>query len=324
MKLDSILDVPGIRVGHYTDLDAATGCTVLLCDRPMVGSCLVSGGAPGERETALLDPSCLVQEVHAILLSGGSAFGLDAAGGVMRYLEEHQRGFDMKVARVPIVPTAILFDLSIGNPMIRPGPEDGYEACLAARSDSLPQGNVGAGTGATVGKVLGMSYAVKAGLGSASVRLPDDTVVGAIAAVNCVGDVVDPDTGRIIAGTRHPGGKGFLNSSKWLHSGGVPNTLLGGNTTLAVVATNSCLSKAQARQLATLAQQGMSRAIRPITPNDGDVVFTLAAAKRNRYRQDLSTLGAAAAEALARAIIRSVEAAESLAGVPSAKEVIKE
>lgn len=322
MKQDTILDVPGIRVGHYTDLRAATGCTVVLCDQPMVGSCLVSGGAPGERETALLDPSCLVQEVHAIMLSGGSAFGLDAAGGVMRFLEEQQRGFDMKVARVPIVPSAILFDLSIGSPWVRPGPDEGYKACLAARRDLLPQGNAGAGAGATAGKVLGISYAVKAGLGSASVQLPDSSVVGAIVAVNCVGDVVDPDTGRIIAGTRHPEVKGFLDSARWLHRGGVADISYGANTTLVVVATSSCLNKAQARQLASLAQQGLARTIRPITPFDGDVIFTLAAAQPNGCSHDLSALGAAAAEALARAIIRAVEAAESLAGVPSAKEVM--
>lgn len=322
MKIDTVLDVPGIRVGHYTDLRAATGCTVVLCDQPMVGSCLVSGSAPGERETALLDPSCLVDEVHAVLLSGGSAFGLDAAGGVMRYLEEHRRGFDMKVARVPIVPSAVLFDLSIGNPAIRPGLEEGYKACIEARDDLLSQGNVGAGTGATVGKVLGFSCAVKGGLGSASVRLPDSTVVGAIAAVNCVGDVVDPDTGRIVAGTRHPRSKGFLNSARWLQNGGEPDTSIGANTTLAVVATNSRLGKAQARQLATLAQQGLARAIRPITPLDGDVVFTLAAAQPSRCSQDLSALGAAASEALARAIVRAVGAAESLAGVPSARDVM--
>lgn len=322
MRQDSILDVAGIRVGHYTDLDAATGCTVVLCDRPTVGGCLVSGGAPGTRETALLDPSCLVEEVHAVLLSGGSAFGLDAAGGVMRFLEEHQRGFEMKVARVPIVPAAILFDLSVGNPSVRPGPEEGYKACLAARDDEMPQGNVGAGTGATVGKVLGPSQAAKGGLGSASVTLPDGAVVGALAAVNCVGDVVDPETGRIVAGTRHPSGRGFLDSARWLLGGEAPETSLGANTTIAVVATDAHLSKAQARQLASLAHQGLARAVRPITIFDGDVVFALATVQPGSRTQELSVLGAAAAEALARAVLRGVTAAESLAGYPSAKEVL--
>ena len=321
MRQDTILDVAGIRVGHYTDLKAATGCTVVLCDRGMVGSVLVSGGAPGVRETALLDPGCLVEEVHAVLLSGGSAFGLDAAGGVQRYLEERQRGFDMQVARVPIVPAAILFDLSIGDPKVRPGPEEGYKACLAARDDLVPQGNVGAGTGAAVGKVLGMQYAVKGGLGSASVKLPSGTTVGALVAVNCVGDVVDPATGRIVAGTRRPDGKGFLNTARWMLEGGFPQTALGASTTIAVIATDGYLTKAQARRLATLAYQGLARTVRPITIFDGDTIFTLASASPNGDRQELSLLGVAASEALTRAIIRAVETAGTLAGVPAAKDV---
>ncbi len=322
MERDSIVDVPGIRVGHYTDLKAGTGCTVVLCDRPTVGGCLVSGGAPGTRETALLDPTCLVEEVHGVLLSGGSAFGLDAAAGVMRYLEEKGLGFDMRVARVPIVPAAILFDLSLGDPSVRPGPEEGYRACLAASSQPSPQGNVGAGTGATVGKVLGQAWAMKGGLGSASARLPSGIVVGALAAVNCVGDVVDPRSGAIVAGARHPSGTGFLDTARWLQGGGTSGATPGANTTIALVATDAHLSKAQAARLAILAGQGISCTHRPTTVFDGDTIFALAAARPSSREEDLSVLGAAAAEVLARAIVRGVRAAEGLHGYPAAGEVM--
>ena len=321
MKQDSIVDVPGIRVGHYTDLEGATGCTVVLCDRATVAGCLVAGAAPGTRETALLDPTCLVEEVHAVLLSGGSAFGLDAAGGVMRYLEENDRGFDMRVARVPIVPTAVLFDLAVGSPLARPGADGGYRACLAAKAGDIGVGNVGAGTGATVGKVLGPEHAMKGGLGTASVRLPQGTVVGALAAVNCVGDVVDPRTGEIVAGARVPGGKGFLDTAKWLQRGGDLEATTGANTTIAVVATDAHLSKAEANRLARLAYQGLARAVRPLTTFDGDVVFALASARPVGMAEEMSALGAAAADALERAIIRGVRAAESLGGYPSANDV---
>lgn len=322
MGEDSLVDVPGVRVGHCTDLEAATGCTVVICDRPMVGGCLVSGAAPGTRETALLDPTCMVEEVHSVLLSGGSAFGLNAAGGVMRYLEEAGRGFDTRVARVPIVPAAILFDLAIGSPSVRPGAEDGYEACLAATSSPVEQGNVGAGTGATVGKVLGHAHAMKGGLGSASVRLPTGSVVGALAAVNCIGDVVDPTNGAILAGTRRPDGRGFLDAASFLVESVAGETTPGAGTTLAVVATDAPLTKAQANRLAWLAHQGLARVIRPILPFDGDVLFALASAHGGGAAHDLGVLGAAAAEALARAVVRGIMAAEGLHGYPAAREVM--
>ncbi len=323
MKDDSILDVPGLRVGHHTDLQAATGCTVVLCDRPMVGGCLVAGAAPGSRETALLDSTCLVEVVHAVLLGGGSAFGLDAAAGVMRYLEENGCGFDMQVARVPIVPAAILFDLAVGDPKVRPGPEEGYRACQAAAADSVQQGNVGAGTGATVGKALGPGYAMKGGLGSASVRLASGIVVGALAAVNCAGDVVDPASGAIVAGARHPGGQGFLDTARWLRGGGGALAVGGANTTIAVVATDARLTKSHANRLAHLAYQGTAGSIRPITMFDGDTIFALASAQPEAREEDLSILGAAAAEALAQAILRGVTAAESLLGYPAARDLAK-
>ncbi len=317
MEQDSIVDVPGLRVGHYSDLQAATGCTVVLCDQPMVGGCFVSGAAPGTRETALLDPNCLVQEVDAVLLGGGSAFGLDAATGVMRYLEERGRGFDTRVARVPIVPAAILYDLGIGSPKVRPGAEEGYRACLDARAGRVDQGNVGAGTGATVGKLLGPHYAMKGGLGSASMTLPGGAVVGAIAAVNCAGDVVDPSNGMIVAGARDPRGGGLLGSEQWLRTGGFPDGWPSANTVIAVVATNAHLGKAHCSRLALLAYQGLARAVRPITMFDGDVVFSLAASQMEAKAVDLSLLGAAAAEALVQAILRGVRSADSLGGYPS-------
>jgi L-aminopeptidase/D-esterase-like protein len=320
LTTDSIVDVPGIRVGHRTILPAATGCTVVLCDRPMVGGCTVAGGAPGTRETALLDPSCLVQEVHAVLLSGGSAFGLDAATGVVRYLEERGLGVDMRVARVPIVPAAILFDLGIGDPNVRPRAEDGYAASLDASGEECPEGNVGAGTGATVGKLMGVRLATKGGLGSASVRLPGGSVVGAVVAVNCAGDVVDPETGATVAGTRHPSGRGFLGRDGWLQRRGGSYTAPGGNTTIGVVATDARLNKAQASRLAWLAYQGLARVISPITPLDGDVIFSLAALDLGP-EEDLAALGAAASRAVASAILRGVRSATGLHGCPAASEV---
>lgn len=321
MKGDSIIDVPGLRIGHYTDLEGATGCTVVLCDRPTMAGCLVAGGAPGTRETALLDPTCLMEEVHALLLGGGSAFGLEAAGGVMRYLEENGRGFDMRVARVPIVPAAILFDLAVGDPSARPGREEGYRACEVAAAQPPQQGNVGAGTGATVGKALGPAHAMKGGLGSASVRLASGAVVGALAAVNCAGDVVDPATGAIVAGARHPSGQGFLDTARWLRGGGDLDATSGTNTTIAVVATDGYLTKSHANRLARLAYQGMARVLRPITTFDGDTVFTLGSAAPGGREDDLSALGAAAAEALVQAILRGVRAAESLHGYPAARDL---
>jgi len=234
---NAITDIPGIKVGHYTDKAAATGCTVVLCEGGAVGGVDIRGSAPGTRETDLLRPMNLVERVHAICLSGGSAFGLDAASGVMRYLEERGCGFDTSVARVPIVPAAILFDLGVGSAKVRPGAEEGYQACLAASEGGVAEGSVGAGTGATVGKVLGMEQATKSGLGTASQRLSSGTVVGALVVVNAFGDIVDPATGQVIAAPRHPAGRGFLSTSDILRSGQgtapFPSTMLG------VVATDA-------------------------------------------------------------------------------------
>jgi L-aminopeptidase/D-esterase-like protein len=320
VKTDSIVDVPGIRVGHQTDLIAATGCTVVLCDLAMVGGCMVAGGSPGTRETPLLDPSCLVREVHAVLLGGGSAFGLNAAAGVVRYLEEQGRGLDMRVARVPIVPAAILFDLGLGDPTVRPEAGDGYTASVRASRSECPQGTVGVGTGATVGKLMGMRLATKGGLGSASLRLPGGSIVGALVAVNCAGDVIDPETGATVAGTRQPGGRGFIGRDGWMQRRGRTDALSGGNTTIAVVATDARLDKAQATRLAWLAYQGLARTISPITPFDGDTIFSLAALDWGR-KEDLAVLGAAASRVMESAILRGVRSATGLHGCPAASEV---
>ena len=313
----TLTDVPGIQVGHYTDLEAATGCTVVLTPEGARAGVDVRGAAPGTRETDLLRPGRLVEAVHAILLTGGSAFGLAAAAGVMQWLEERNYGFDTGVARVPIVPAAVLFDLAIGNPNVRPGPEAGYAACEAASADPVPMGNVGAGTGATVGKLLGMRYAMKAGLGSASVRLANGIVVGALAAVNALGDVVDPASGAILAGTRKPVVGGFLDTNAALrgHLGQTVLGLMGGNTTLVVVATNAHLNKAELTTLASMAHDGLARAIRPVhTMLDGDTVFTLSTGDQ---QGNLTAIGAAAVDVVAEAIVQAVKHASPLHGIPA-------
>jgi len=318
---NGITDVEGIKIGHYTNREGITGCTVVLCEGGAVGGVDVRGSAPGTRETDLMRPVKLVQEVHAVLLTGGSAYGLDAAGGVMRWLEERGVGFDVGVGVVPIVPAAVLFDLTIGNSKARPDAEAGYQACQAAASGPVAEGSIGAGTGATVGKLLGPKFATKSGLGTASVKIGKGLVVGAIVAVNAFGDVVDPDSGTILAGTRKPVVGGFVNTVKRMQ-GDLGQTLLGfANTTLAVVATNGYLTKEAANKMAQMAHDGLARSIRPVhTMFDGDTVFALATGKPPKKGKgaDPSVVGAAAAEVLARAVVRAVRQAKSLGGVPAA------
>ena len=311
---DDITDIPGIRVGHDTNLVAGTGCTVILCTTPAMGGVDVRGGAPATRETDLLRPMHMVEAVHAIVLTGGSAFGLDAASGVMRYLEEQGIGFDVGVAKVPIVPAAAIFDLAFGDANIRPDSAAGYRACLQATTEPVTQGNVGAGTGATVGKMMGPALAMKGGLGSASTQLPDGTLVGAIVAVNALGDILDLQTQKVIAGGRNPtGGFAFDN--------------LFGNTTIAVVATNASLTKVAANKVAQMAHNGLAMVIRPAhTMFDGDTVFALALGAQTQTHPDpattslqVSTIGAAAATTLARAIIKAVRNATDLHGVPATR-----
>jgi L-aminopeptidase/D-esterase-like protein len=296
-----ITTVTGIRVGHWTDSVGLTGCTVVLCPEGTVGSGEVRGGAPGTRETDLLRPGMLVQAIDAVLLTGGSAFGLAAADGVMRWLEERGVGFDAVVARVPIVPAAVLFDLGLGDPKARPGPAEGYAACEAA-SDAVPEGNVGAGTGATVAKLRGLGGAVKGGVGSASRRV-GDLVVGALAAVNALGEVVAED-GSLVAGSRIPPDEGTANAP-----------LPGTNTTLVVVATNAVCTKERAHLVALAAHEGISLAVRPShTIHDGDTAFTLATGEIDAAQRDVERL---AEEAVAEAIRRAVLGAESVPGAPA-------
>jgi L-aminopeptidase/D-esterase-like protein len=322
--LNAITDVPGIKVGHYTDRQAATGCSVILCQAGAVAGADIRGSAPGTRETDLLNPLHLVEEAHAVLISGGSAFGLDAAGGVMRYLEEQGCGYDTGVARVPIVPSAILFDLSIGDATVRPGIEEGYKACLAANSGKILEGTVGAGTGARVGKALGADRAVKSGIGTASQHFGDGIVVGAIVAVNAFGDVVDYETGRIIAGPRRLDGNGFLDTSEILKSGQGVRAFVPTNTTIGVIATNARLSKTQATKVAQMAHDGLARVIRPVhTMYDGDVIFVLSVGKDSRKQADVTTVGTVAAEVMAQAVIRGITQADGLCGIPSVHEVLR-
>jgi L-aminopeptidase/D-esterase-like protein len=301
----SITDIPGVRVGHWTDREAVTGCTVVLVDGGAVGGVDVRGSAPGTRETDLLRPGSLVERVHAVLLTGGSAFGLAAADGVMRYLEAQGIGFETAVARVPIVPAAVLFDLAIGSARVRPGPEAGWLACQVAQPGPVAEGSVGAGTGATVAKRQGIARAVKGGLGVAGTTLPDGTRLGVLVVVNAVGAVVD-EQGRVVA-TERPGPPG--------------EPLFGTNTTLAVVATDATLDQARTTKLAQMAQDGLALALRPAhTLVDGDTVFALATGQRSGGT-DVSALGAAAALLVARAIVRAVVLAEPLGGIPNARSV---
>ncbi|HEY3993529.1 MAG TPA: P1 family peptidase [Ktedonobacteraceae bacterium] len=310
---DDITDVPGIRVGHDTNLEAATGCTVILCETPAVGGVDVRGGSPATRETDLLRPMHMVEEVHAVVLTGGSAFGLDAASGVMRYLEEQGQGYDVGVARVPIVPAAAIFDLALGSATIRPDAAAGYRACEQASSEATAQGNVGAGTGATVGKMAGPAFIMKGGLGSASMRVNGEIIVGAIVVVNAAGDVIDPNTQQVVAGARNPLGGYIFNSPM-------------GNTTIAVVATNAALSKEEANKVAQMAHNGLAQTLRPAhTMFDGDTIFTLALGEREERLSDpnsaaiqTSMVGAAAATVLARAIVKAARHADELFGIPAA------
>lgn len=325
----SVTDVPGIEVGHAQDDDALTGCTVILCRQGAVGGVDVRGGAPGTRETDLLNPINLVEKVHAVMLAGGSAFGLDAASGAMRYLEEHKIGFNTGVGLVPIVPAAIIFDLNLGRSDIRPDAEMGYRACVAASPGPVTEGNAGVGAGATVGKILGPKRAMKSGLGTASIALGGGLVVGALAVVNAFGDVIDPSTGQIVAGARstdigpfHIGSPGSFASTQEVMKSLVGRALLGfatrGNTVLAVVAMNADLTKPQATKVAQMAHDGVARAIRPAhTMLDGDTVFTLAT---GGHKADVSTLGAFAAETLSLAIVRAVRTASSAGGLPGLRD----
>jgi len=310
MNLKSAITyVGGIAVGHAQDEDALTGCTVILCRTGAMAGVDIRGGAPGTRETDLLDPVNLVEKVHAVLLAGGSAYGLDAASGVMRYLEENNVGYSMGSVKVPIVPAAILYDLGLGRADIRPDAAMGYRAAASASSAAPAEGNVGAGTGASVGKIRGMEYAMKAGIGTASMDIHGLTI-GAIVAVNAMGDVVDPSNGVKIAGLRSG------TTLEWMKNNRTGSGLRS-NTTIGVIATNAKLTKAQATKVAQMAQDGLAQSIRPAhTLFDGDTVFTLAIGD---VEADVTTVGAFAAEVMAQAIVRAARMAGPAGGLPGLK-----
>lgn len=309
---DAITDVLGVEVGHFTDTRRPTGCTVVIAPEGAVGGVDVRGAAPGTRETDLLHPSNLVDKVHAVLLAGGSAWGLDAAAGVMRWLEENGIGLQVPYGLVPIVPAAVLFDLPVGDWRIRPDAQAGYAACVNASRARPADGNVGAGAGALVGKLFGIARAMKGGIGSASITL-DGVTVGAIVACNALGDVVDPTTGAVIAGARTNDGTALLDIRRAILAGDQPNPLLPGtNTTLGIVATDAVLTKAQAHRLAQVAHDGLARAINPVhTMSDGDTVFALGTGKAG-HALGMMRLSTLAAEVTARAVLRAVRAARSV------------
>jgi L-aminopeptidase/D-esterase-like protein len=315
--------VPGLRVGHVTLDERPTGCTVVLVDGNAVGGVSQKGGAPGTRETDLLDPLNMVDKVNAIVLSGGSAFGLDAATGVVRWLEEHQVGWDTGAARVPIVPAAILYDLNVGSPSsVRPTADCGYRAAATATALAVEEGSVGAGAGATVGKIGG-GRSTKAGIGSAALLLPDGLIVAALVAVNAVGDIIDPATGRTVAGVRAPDGS-FVDARTIVRSGSrLRGPGPGQNTTIGVVATNATLTKAEASRVALMADDGLARAIYPShTSSDGDTIFSLATGRWSG-NADASDIGMLAAEVMAQAVVRAGTQATGAAGIPASRDLQK-
>ena len=323
---NAITDVPGLLVGHAQNDEALTGCTVVLCEGGAVGGVDQRGGAPGTREVDAMHPMHLVSKLHGIVLAGGSAFGLDAASGAMRYLEEKGIGFDTRIVKVPIVPAAILFDLGIGRSDIRPDAAMGYQACLNASSNPPAQGNAGAGLGATVGKILGMGQAMKSGIGTASLTIGAGVVVGALVAVNAFGDVIDPSNGEILAGARsrdvgplHIGAKGYFADTLQVMQTLIGRTALAfgsrENTVIGVVATNARLNKEETNKVAQMAHDGLARTIRPAhTMLDGDTIFALATGE---HAADVNIVGAFAAEVFAQAILNGVRAAQPIAGLPA-------
>ncbi len=315
--------VAGLEVGHHTLAGRPTGCTVILAEAGFVGGVDVRGGAPGTRETDLLDPVNTVQNVNAVVLSGGSAFGLDAAGGVMRFLEERGSGYRVGSTVVPIVVGAILYDLSVGDdPSIRPGADCGFRAASAATSDAPAEGSVGAGAGATVGKLRGMARAMKGGVGTASITLESGLIVAALVVVNAVGDVVDPATNQVVAGVRTEDGTALADARLLIRAGQRPSGPgAGANTTIGVVATNAVLTQAEATKVARMAQDGLARALYPAhTPGDGDTVFSLATGAFEGSAS-VGTIGALAADVVVEAILRAVRLAEGLPDLPSVSDL---
>jgi L-aminopeptidase/D-esterase-like protein len=324
---NSIVDIKGIKVGQEQDETALTGCTVILCELGAVAGIDQRGGAPGTRETDLLQPMHLVEKIHAIVLSGGSAFGLDAATGVMRYLEEKKVGFNTGVACVPIVPSAVIFDLAVGDPSIRPDAAMGYTACQQASIIRPKEGNFGAGTGATVGKIYGMKQAMKSGIGTASVEIGGGVIVAALMVVNAFGDVWDPETRCIISGVRTISSKPELN--KFADTLQSMKSFIGRttisyashqNTVIGVVATNANLTKEEVNKVAQMSHNGIAATIRPAhTMFDGDTIFALSLGKR---KGDVSIIGSFAAVAVEKAILSAVRSAQGIKNLPSASSFL--
>lgn len=312
MKEINFTDIEGIKVGHEQCLTGATGCTVIICEEGATGGVDVRGGAPGTRETDLLNPVNLVEKVHGVYLGGGSAFGLDAASGVMEYLEERKIGFDVGVTSVPIVVGAVLFDLTVGDHRIRPDKKMGYKACENATKLQFLEGTVGAGTGATVGKFLGPQYAMKGGLGSFCLQI-GELKVGALVAVNCLGDVIDPKTGEILAGALNKDKNGFADTESLMIEGyASKKNLFSGNTTIGVIATNGKMTKSQANKIASMAHNGYARTMRPAhTMVDGDTIFTLGT---GIVEADMNVIGLLAARVMEEAVVRAIKKATTLEG----------
>ncbi|MFQ5883064.1 MAG: P1 family peptidase [Candidatus Methylomirabilales bacterium] len=314
-----ITAVEGIRVGHASDFDACTGCTVILCEEGAIGGVDVRGSASGTRELDTLAPHHVVEKVHGVLLAGGSAFGLEAATGVMRYLEGQGIGFDVGMTKVPIVPGAILFDLGIGDFRTRPDAAMGYRACEAATGRRVEEGSVGVGTGATVGKLFGVRHAMKGGVGTASVELPGGLKVGVLAAVNAFGDVRDPATGAILAGARDPATGELADTYLQMKQGCLRRAFHSESTTLAVIATNARLTKGETILVARMGHVGLARTVSPVhTAFDGDVIFALAT---GQVEGDVNLVGYSGAEMVAAAILRAIKAARCLGGIPAYQEL---
>lgn len=314
---NNILDVKGIKVGQVQQMEGLTGCSVIICEEGAVCGVDVRGSAPGTRETDLLDPINMIQKVHAVVLSGGSAFGLEATCGVSKYLEENGIGFDVGVAKVPIVTGAVLFDLGVGDPKCRPNIDMGYEACKVASSTNLEQGNFGAGCGATVGKIKGSNFCTKGGIGSYSIKLDNGLVVAALIAVNAFGDVYEE--GKVIAGVLNDNKDGFLNTYNLMKQGVNKGGFNIDNTTIGVVATNAKLDKAQCKKVSQMAHNGYAKTIFPIhTPHDGDTIFTLATGE---VETDVTLLGSLATEVVEKSIINAIKNAKSINNIPSYNEI---
>lgn len=321
MKEILFSEIEGIKIGNAQNLNGPTGCTVVICEEGAAAGVDVRGGAPGTRETDLLNPITLVEKIHAVTLAGGSAFGLDASSGVMQYLEERNVGFDVGVTKVPIVCSAVLFDLNIGDYKIRPNKEMGYEACKNAELNECAEGNVGAGTGATIGKIFGAEYAMKGGLGCYALQI-GELQVGAVIAVNCLGDVVDPIKGEIIAGALKKDKKSFVNTEEVMISQySEKKNLFSGNTTIGVIVTNGKFTKSEMNKVASMAHNGYGRTIRPAhSMFDGDTIFAMATGK---VEADINVVGLLAARVVEQAVLRAIKNADSILGYKCYRDMNK-